>query len=198
MRAMLEMNFNKHSTLTVGDIITVWHRGKSYDVLVKLIEPEAQVCLLDTDIEVDLEDQEIAPSGEKNNSSDKQQVASSTASSLSSQVLSSPQGRRLSDLPPQGRRLSDTPISASSRTDDNETDYTLPSSTNAKTKSPILLPPEVDGSDPETISFMIKDTRGQILGTRKFLMSHPVKLLFLFIRQQRQLQDPTIGRSLFN
>ena len=37
---------------------------------------------------------------------------------------------------------------------------------------------------------MIKDTRGQTLGKRKFLLSHPVKLLFLFIRQQRQLQDP--------
>ena len=34
LKAMLEMNLHNHATLTVGDVLQVWHRGKVFDIKV--------------------------------------------------------------------------------------------------------------------------------------------------------------------
>lgn len=35
LKAMLERNLIKHATLSVGDVLQVWHRGKPFDLKVR-------------------------------------------------------------------------------------------------------------------------------------------------------------------
>ena len=62
VKMCLEENLSKHSTLTVGDTLTVWYRGKSYVLQVSEMKPQPsedeswQGCsLVDADVEVDLD-----------------------------------------------------------------------------------------------------------------------------------------------
>mmetsp|Transcript_14112 Transcript_14112/g.18499 ORF Transcript_14112/g.18499 Transcript_14112/m.18499 type:complete len:428 (+) Transcript_14112:165-1448(+) len=55
IRAVLEQNMRNHATLTVGDILTVWFRGKSYSCEVLEVRPQPQVTVIDTDMELELD-----------------------------------------------------------------------------------------------------------------------------------------------
>ncbi|CAM9750349.1 unnamed protein product [Chrysoparadoxa australica] len=55
IRAMLEHNLRHHATLTLGDTVQVWHRGKEFDLEVVDLKPEQQVSLIDTDMELELD-----------------------------------------------------------------------------------------------------------------------------------------------
>lgn len=55
VKRCLEENLRHYSTLTVGDVFTVWYRGQAYNLVVKEMRPEPQCSLLDTDVEVDLQ-----------------------------------------------------------------------------------------------------------------------------------------------
>lgn len=52
IKAMLEQNLGKHATLSVGDVLQVWHRGKPFELKVVEVQPEPFVTVIDTDIEV--------------------------------------------------------------------------------------------------------------------------------------------------
>lgn len=55
VKMVLEDNLKFHSTLTLGDIITVWYRGKAHPLKVIEMKPCEKGILLDTDVEVDLD-----------------------------------------------------------------------------------------------------------------------------------------------
>jgi len=62
VKSCLEENLRKHSTITVGDVLTVWFRGRAYQLTVTAVRPEPvegelfQGCsLIDADVEVDLD-----------------------------------------------------------------------------------------------------------------------------------------------
>ncbi|CAM9444513.1 unnamed protein product [Choristocarpus tenellus] len=55
LRAMLEHNMRNHATLTVGDHLQVWRRGREFSMKVVELRPEPEATLIDTDIEIDLE-----------------------------------------------------------------------------------------------------------------------------------------------
>eukprot|EP00752_Nemacystus_decipiens_P010392 g9261.t1 len=55
LRAMLENNMRNHATLTVGDRLSVWRRGKEFSMKVVELRPEPQVTVLDTDMEIELD-----------------------------------------------------------------------------------------------------------------------------------------------
>ncbi len=59
LQAVLERNLHNCTALTVGDIITVQHAGKQYELSVQHLEPDSKVSLVDTELEL-----EIAPSRE--------------------------------------------------------------------------------------------------------------------------------------
>ena len=59
LQAVLERNLHNCTALTVGDVITVQHNGKEYDLTVQHLEPDSKVSLVDTEMEL-----EIAPSRE--------------------------------------------------------------------------------------------------------------------------------------
>lgn len=55
VKRCLEENLRYHATLTVGDILTVWFRGKSYEMKVMELKPGNEVTVIDTDLELDLD-----------------------------------------------------------------------------------------------------------------------------------------------
>jgi hypothetical protein len=55
VRDMLEENLRFHSTLSVGDLVTVWYRGVPHALRVCELQPEEFGSLLDTDVTIDLD-----------------------------------------------------------------------------------------------------------------------------------------------
>ncbi len=53
IKHVLEENLRLHSTLTIGDIFTVWYRGKSYKLQTTELSPQSYGTLVDTDVEVE-------------------------------------------------------------------------------------------------------------------------------------------------
>ena len=58
VKQCLEENLRYHSTLSVGDLVTVWHRGKSHTLRVQSMKPRHFGTLLQTDVEVDIDKSE--------------------------------------------------------------------------------------------------------------------------------------------
>eukprot|EP01031_Cornospumella_fuschlensis_P026368 gene26368-31856_t len=55
IKRVLEENLNLHTTLSCGDVVTVWYRGVSYVLKVTELKPDnTGGSLIDTDVEVDL------------------------------------------------------------------------------------------------------------------------------------------------
>ena len=54
VKLVLEQNLRFHTTLSLGDLVTVWHRGMSYELRVADMFPEPFGSLIDTDVEVEL------------------------------------------------------------------------------------------------------------------------------------------------
>lgn len=60
VKMMLEENLRFHSTLTMGDLMTVWFRGVAHRLRVVEMKPDTKGTLIDTDVEVELtESQEM-------------------------------------------------------------------------------------------------------------------------------------------
>ena len=55
VKMVLEENLKFHSTLTVGDTVTVWYRGSAHPLKIVEMKPYEKGILLDTDVEVDLD-----------------------------------------------------------------------------------------------------------------------------------------------
>ncbi len=55
VKDMLEENLRFHSTLSVGDLLTVWYRGVSHNLRVCEMLPQEFGSLVDTDVSIDLD-----------------------------------------------------------------------------------------------------------------------------------------------
>lgn len=55
VKAMLEENLRFHSTLSVGDLLTVWYRGVPHNLRVCEMKPKDYASLVDTDVTIDLD-----------------------------------------------------------------------------------------------------------------------------------------------
>lgn len=99
VKMCLEENLRFHSTLTVGDQVTVWYRGAAHPLIVVDLKPEPQGNLFDTDVEVDLEFSEeflqhqkesaISSSGSSSSSGNSTTHSSSSAATVAPPVSSS-------------------------------------------------------------------------------------------------------------
>lgn len=58
IKRCFEDNLHKHTCLSEGDVLTIQYRGESYPMSIKETRPEKYVSLLDTDVEVELENSE--------------------------------------------------------------------------------------------------------------------------------------------
>jgi hypothetical protein len=54
VKAALQENLKRHATLSVGDILSIWSRGRAYALRVVELRPESCGSLIDTDVEVEL------------------------------------------------------------------------------------------------------------------------------------------------
>ena len=55
VKLCLEENLQKHTTLTLNDVITVWYKGVAHVLRVVEMLPESRGTVIDSDIEVDLD-----------------------------------------------------------------------------------------------------------------------------------------------
>lgn len=60
IKLILEENLQQHATLTLGDVLTVWYRGQSHDLIVTDLDPKDESLhyggtVIDTNIEVNLD-----------------------------------------------------------------------------------------------------------------------------------------------
>ena len=84
IKHVLEENLKLHTCLSLGDILSVWYRGKSFFVTVTELLPENYGTLIDTDVEIDFTDYEThisssSSSNTKINDTQTQQIQSSSS-----------------------------------------------------------------------------------------------------------------------
>jgi ubiquitin fusion degradation protein 1 len=154
VKRCLEENLQLHSTLTEGDVLTVWYRGQAYRLVVSELRPERQVSLLDSDVLTDLE---LAPP--------------STATAAQSTLPATTSG-------------SATPVRPSTTTGTTQispqsVDMTLP----AFLQQSALLEPEPEPSASAVLAARFKLPSGK-LATRRFLHSISLQQMMLYVWQQ--------------
>lgn len=178
VKRCLEENLVLHSTLSLGDVLTVWYRGTAYRVVVKELRPEPQGSLLDTDLEVDLDVSEEYDLRSQTQPRPPQQPS-----------LLPPSAPMAPTHASTGYRLSDSTAapssSSSSATETGSRQGTQPSAPGAQF---IALLPEPDPSLPGQIAARFKMPSGKTI-SRRFLHSSPLRQLFYFV--QLELQLPT-------
>ena len=167
VKLMLEDNLKHHTTLSIEDIVTVWFRGQKYHVKVSAMQPEDRGSLIDTDVEVDLDESveykqhlekeaaqsaNVAPSGHVLGSSSGVTKTSVPAESTPS-VFQFPKDAQTASVPP------------------------MPSTED------VPLEPEAGLEGVVTCKFRISG--GNI--TRRFNQSEPWKYVFAFLRSEAAL-----------
>lgn len=166
VKLILEENMRHHSALTLGDVVTIWHRGKKYLLKVTHILPEAQGSLIDTNVEVDFEE------------SVEHKAHQSTSEATNSQV--------------QGGHILGSSNSSIVGTS-NQTASALPSAAPVSIHSPVSIPEEpVASGDAVQYKFRIQ---GKNL-SRRFLKTDPVANLFEYLRYIALSSDSGPLRSL--
>lgn len=205
IRAMLEHNMRKHATLTVGDILTVWHRGKAFDLTVIELKPENFVTVIDTDLEIDLDIPE-----------DQMQREKKETDELNARGHRLSGGNNYSSLVPMfNEQLNNNNgveeskqsyiDNANMDIDDNDNNYrnsggyTLSSSPSlpsppqpmmeSSSQPMIELPPEPIGEDSNNvISCMVRKPDGNRC-TRQFKKTDKMKYLFHFVENSSREQQ---------
>eukprot|EP01041_Mallomonas_annulata_P010420 gene10420-21729_t len=169
IKAVLEENLRRHTTLSIDDVLTVWYRGKAHALKVVEIKPEMYGSLIDTDVEVDLD---VSEEYQKH-------VDDTAASSSSTTTSYSAKYQKLSESSPQ--QPTDTDVDAADVMEVEESianTVPVPSSL-----PPITLPPEPASDDINTIVCRIRDPSGTF-STRKFNKTQPMNILFDYVRTQ--------------
>jgi hypothetical protein len=189
VKLMLEDNLRRHSALTIGDVVTVWFRGKKYTLQAVEVRPEPQGSLIDTDVEIDLEE-----SAEyKASLLRKQQQEAEASRGSGGRVLG--QGSSVAmppPAPPQSVGSSAIPVPSgrvlgrTSHTDIAAPPQSAPTPPSGAAPSAASLTPEppVGAEGAITCKFRVSSSGGSAGGsvTRRFLQSDPAEALFAFLR----------------
>jgi hypothetical protein len=185
VKLVLEENLRLHSTLTLGDTVTVWYRGASYELEAKEIVPDDPLynhggSLVNTDVEVDIDvSQEYI---------EKQGLKPDEASSTG-QVCGQGTGQvhtLSSSLPPPPVH----PASSAQCEDDMDT-----------SSEPIAAVPDEPRPDSEGVVTCKVSLPGGTSITRRMLRTSDIATLFLFIRSTQaavgahDLKDKTLQLS---
>lgn len=185
VKMCLEENLRFHSTLSVGDQLTVWYRGVDHPLIVVDMKPEAQGNLFDTDVEVDLEFSEEFLKREE--------AAKTSAIAAQSNVISPP---------PSAANHSSKSFTSTARFL-NESSRKSPPTTSAATAAVTsmaavnyydLVSEEPAVGQAEVVKFKIKLPSGATVMRRFDLQSSVVQLLY-YIAAQLSFSDASqLGR----
>lgn len=176
VKSVLEENLRLHSTLTLGDTVTVWYRGSSYELQAKEIVPDDPLynhggSLVNTDVEVDIDvSQEYV---EKHALTPLDSTRQSCGSApAQKQTLSGPS---LQD--PLQSRFQQVSASVQAKCDDMD-----------MTNESIDIPEEPQPDTAGVVTCKVSLPGGSSI-TRRVLRSNDIATLFLFVRSA----EATIG-----
>lgn len=172
VKLMLEDNLKHHSTLTVGDLVTVWHRGEKFLLKVSAMQPEQRGSLIDTDVEVDLDESveyKHHIKNEQDAAGSRNTIASSSGHVLGSAASSASSGNRLPT--------------------DTESVFRLPVAPIDKPSTPVLsnvsVPEEPQSNEEGSIYSKFRIPGGSL--TRRFSKYDSLAVLFAYVRSQAPL-----------
>ena len=157
IKLILEENLQQHTTLTVEDLLIVWYRGHSYEIIVKNIEPNEGLVhgggtVIDTNIEVHLD--------------------------CSEEYLKESQQQHQQNKPSQTLTSNQTSHYTSNQPSNLTTTTTAPTTT-----STITLPtlPNEPSPDDSIVTFKFLFPSGGNT-KRRFLLNSPIQEIFDYLR----------------
>jgi hypothetical protein len=213
IKLVLTDNLKLHATLTEGDMLTIWYRGKAYSLTVSEVLPEPFGTLIDTDVEVEFETQAqadtrkaaakavaTAPAAPAATSSamdvdagEKTAVAKhspvSTASAITNGASSSSESTMLVSQPPSSSVPSAPSSSSSSSSSSSAAAATATISTEAE-----VLPPEPEAASTGVVHIRIRTPQGKTLN-RRFLNVESVRFLFQYISAAAEIPPENLQLS---
>jgi hypothetical protein len=200
VKLMLEDNLRRHSALTVGDVVTVWFRGKKYTLQTVEVRPDRQGSLIDTDVEIDLEESAEYKASLLRKRQQEAEASRGNGGRLldvgSAVVPPQPAASAISAVP-TGRALG-RPSNAEIPPQSTASAWTSASFTGPALSAASLTPEPPLGSEGAiTCKFRVPSIGGGSL-TRRFLQSDPAEMLFAFLRSHPGLasQLSSSARSL--
>lgn len=196
IKQVLEENLRSHSTLSVGDRVSVWHRGRCYQLCVVELQPETSGSLIDADVEVeftsleqssDTAETKTTPSTAPENPSSNNRNSNSSHTS-SGGVVGGSVGYRLSDSTPQASTTTSTSAA--------------PKSTAPMESFDLSPEPDAAVSDTEVVQMRVRLPQGAPLN-RRFFRNQRLVDLFYFIchslhtaPSQLQITLPSKNRTI--
>jgi hypothetical protein len=163
LRVMLEQNLQFHATLSEGDLLEVWHRGKCFETRVAEIKPSPAATIMNTDMELDLDlPDEVKQAHEEKSAADRARTlqGSSPPRPISAASLSPPKGLTRMDIVDNSDASSDE-----SSIDEDE----------KLARKLAALPDQPEDTD-GAITCLVR-SRG-VRATRRFLADDPLSRLF--------------------
>jgi Ubiquitin fusion degradation protein UFD1/UBX domain len=183
VKMVLEENLKFHSTLTVGDVITVWFRGQAHPLKVVEMKPFDKGILLDTDVEVDLDNSLENKTTSEKFSSDKINEVSKVK--VEADQTSSNSYHKLS---------SSTPSSSSTISNINTPANACISTQNVLQNLPQNLPNEPEPDADDIVSVRVRTPTG-ITINRRFYRKEPFSHLFEFASVEMRVEKKVLQLS---
>jgi Ubiquitin fusion degradation protein UFD1/UBX domain len=184
VKMVLEENLKFHSTLTVGDVITVWFRGQAHPLKVVEMKPFDKGILLDTDVEVDLDNSLENKTTSEKFSSEKVNEASKVK--IAADQITSNAYHKLS---------SSTPSSSSSTISNINTPGDACISTqNLHQNLPHNLPNEPEPDADDIVSVRVRTPTGVTIN-RRFYRKEPFSHLFEFASVEMRVEKKVLQLS---
>ena len=166
LKAMLEMNLHNHATLSVGDLLQVWFRGKCFDLRVVELEPDPAVTVIDTDLTVDVDVPEEQPPPPES-------APSAASGAAASKQVSPPRTLGGSTLggSSSGSTSSAAAPAAAPPSDEEE---------RRRAGALAALAPEPADGDADVVSLLIRKPDGSMVA-RRFGKAQPFADVFAFV-----------------
>ena len=204
IKMVLEKNLQFHSTLTLGDVITVWFRGIAHPLKIIEMKPFDKGILLDTDVVVDLDNSlenskisdnlngnEVkagnAKKSEKAGSQGKEESTRNntfpiTKNSNLENIFHSTIGNTLGNIDSTKETHSDSSVLRNIRENVH----------NDKQNVPLPIEPEIDSED--TVSVRVRTLAGNTIN-RRFLRKQPLAHLFEFASIEMKIEKRVLKLS---
>lgn len=194
IKMVLEENLKFHSTLTIGDIITVWFRGEAHPLQIVEMKPFEKGILLDTDVEVDLDNSLetlVKESSIQENEKSLSKVTKSVGQSTGYKLTSTPS--TISEIATYKSNTVSKSDNVNESTNGIDADMDIDSKTkDLQNNNNLPLEPSIDEDD--VINIKVRTPTGSTL-SRRFLKKQPFLYLFEFASTEMQIEKKVLQLS---
>ena len=205
IKMVLEKNLQFHSTLTLGDVITVWFRGIAHPLKIIEMKPFDKGILLDTDVVVDLDNSlENSKISDNLNGNEVNAGNAKKSEKAGSQgkVESTPRNNTFpitknSNLEnifysTTGNTLGNIDNTKETHSDSSVLRNILENVHNDRQNVPLPIEPEIDSED--TVSVRVRTLAGNTIN-RRFLRKQPLAHLFEFASIEMKIEKRVLKLS---